>query len=125
MQQLDLRSWSLGTETAAPSWWTWSEPAAGPAPPAGDARWTAPDHCRCCLRDEQTERGEGWMDRREEGDERSERVVMLGVKDGEKKGREDETDIEWMQADICGGVTYLWVYIFNRRQEGKRAVQEK
>lgn len=90
-QQTDIRSWNLCRETVAPSWWTWSEPAAGPAPRAGAAPWRAPGRCHCCL-------FEGWIDRQEEREQ----------KGGEKKtGRIWQTLSVWMQVKTQEGVARI------------------
>lgn len=85
-QQTHIRSWTLCRETEAPSGWTWSEPAAGPAPRAGAAPRKAPGRCHCCLFE--TERGrEGGMERQTGGKR---------VKGGEKK--QGGFDRHW----VCG-----------------------
>lgn len=86
-RQTDVRSWSLCRGTEAPSWWTWSEPAAGPALQAGAVPWRAPGRCHCCL-------FEGWIDRQEAGEQ----------KRREKTGRIWQTLSVWMQVNTQGGV---------------------
>lgn len=92
---MDLHSWSLDTETGAPSCWTWSAPAAGPAPLAGDARWTAPNHCRYCLWEEETERErDGLTDRKGEKKGEKEKWCKQG-RMVRRKGR-TVADVGWV-----------------------------
>lgn len=76
--------------TAVPSWWTWSEPAAGPAPPAGGAPWTAPGRCRCCLWEQNREKG---MDP-QTGREKRKRRTRTG---DEGKERRMGQQLEWVE----------------------------
>lgn len=115
--QWDIRSWSLYRETEVPSGWTWSEPAAGPAPPAGAALSTAPDRCHCCLW--QKER-KGWTDRNKE----ERKVTQSQGKMRRKRGRMGHLSV-WMQVNIQGGVDRTLIReAFNRVGQSKKDAWE-